>query len=281
MCLPDTVTNEADVVAELFGGSREEFMAVRTERAAQARSAGDRELAKRIAALRKPTVAAWLVNQLVRQYPDDVDALADVAGELGDAHRHGSGDQVRAAGERRRELLRHLENRVRELAGAQVSDVVVTQVTTTFQAALIDPAALAAVRSGRLSTAIELGEDMLDQWPAHEITRAPAPAPAKPERTPTPAPVAKPAGPDPELVAARKRAKAAVAARERAEQAVASAHEDVARAEARLAEARAAFDAAREAHDKAREAVAAAKTALTGAVREENAAERAVAALQM
>jgi hypothetical protein len=280
------VTNEADVVDELFGGPRDMFLATRTERAAQARASGDRDMARRIAALRKPTVAAWLVNQFVRRCPDDVDTLVGVAAALGDAHRHGSGDDVRAAGERRRELLRHLETRVRDLAGQRLSDDVGTQVITTFQAALIDPAALRAVCSGRLSTAIELGEDMLDQWPAHEVTRPSRPAPPPhekpaPERAPEPAPAPKP---DPELAAARQRAaaraKAATAARERAERDLAAAQQAVEQAETRLTEARAAFEAAREAHDDAREAVGAAKTALSGAVREENAAERAADALE-
>lgn len=291
MCLPDTVTmqvpDEADVVDELFGGSREQFMEVRTERAAQARAAGDRDLARRIAALRKPTVAAWLVNQLVRTSPDVVDALDSLAAQLADAHRHGSGDDLRAAGERRRELLRELENRIRELAGGAPGDAVVTQVTTTFQAALIDPAALAAVRSGRLSTAVELGEETLDRWPTHEITRAapvapspPPPSPPKQAKAEPARPAAQPSGPDPALVAARARARDAVAAREQAEQELADAQAAVGAAEKKLAKARAVFDAARETHDAAREAIATARTALSGAVRAENAAERAVANLE-
>ncbi|HKN98159.1 MAG TPA: hypothetical protein VJX10_13655, partial [Pseudonocardiaceae bacterium] len=73
---------ESDVATELYGGPRDDFVAARSARAADARAAGDRELAKRINALRKPTVAAWLVNQMVRRYPDEMAELADLADEL-------------------------------------------------------------------------------------------------------------------------------------------------------------------------------------------------------
>lgn len=297
MCLPGSVTNEAateaDVVDELFGGPREGFLAVRTERAAQARAAGDRDLAKRISALRKPTVAAWLVNRLVRSSPEDVDALDVLARRLADAHSHGSGDEVRVAGEQRRELLRHLANRIRELAGGRIGEDIVTQVTTTFQAALIDPDALAAVRSGRLSTAVELDQDMLDAWATHQVTRrspvtpptptpTPASAPTKPSKSTTQAKPTKAARPkrNRALTAARTRAADAETAREQAERELELAREATSRADQRLAAARAELDAARQAHDAARATVAAARTAVSAAVRAENAAQRAVVELE-
>src|SRR5262245_7032207 len=150
MCLPG-------VVDELFAGPRESFVEARARCVAEAKAAGDAELAARIAALRKPTVAAWLINQFVRHYPEDVTDLENLALELADAHRHGSGDRLRSAGQARRDLLRRLEIRVRELAaesGTRLGDDAATQVTTTFQVALINPAALRAVQGGRLSAAI-------------------------------------------------------------------------------------------------------------------------------
>lgn len=55
------------IAAELYAGSREEFTGRRNELAAQARKAGDRDLAARIKELRKPTSAAWLTNRLVTE----------------------------------------------------------------------------------------------------------------------------------------------------------------------------------------------------------------------
>jgi hypothetical protein len=281
--------DEADVVAELFGGPRDEFLAIRSKRAAEAKAAGDPDLARRIGALRKPTVAAWLVNQLVRRYPEDADQLADVAGELGDAHRHGSGERLREAGQARRELLRRLEVRVRELAhdtGVRLSDDTATQIDTTFQAALINPAALRAVRSGQLSASVGLDSDVLDQWPVADVIRPPAPPRPKPQRQrPEPEPEAEPEPepePDPKLIAAwekaRELATAAAQAREQAERELGKAQEVAARTEEALADAKAKLDAARQDHQRARTAVETARTTLAGATRDEKAAARELAA---
>ena len=79
-----------EVVAQLYALPPEEFTAARGEAVAAARTAGDRDLAKQIGALRRPTVAAWLVNLLAHQRPDLIgDLLA-----LGDAMRTAQRKQV-------------------------------------------------------------------------------------------------------------------------------------------------------------------------------------------
>jgi hypothetical protein len=281
------IVDESDVMDELFGGARDDFLTTRTARVRQARAAGQADVARRIGALRKPTVAAWLVNQLVRRHPDDATALARVAGELGDAHRHGSGDELRAAGAARRDLLRHLENRTREVAreaGVRLGDDTATQVATTFQAALTDPAALGAVRGGRLSAALDLDPNVLDTWAVPDMTRVPAPRPKapKPRSEPEPEPMAEAVPePDPELVAAFERAdeqaRASATRRARAARELAAAQEHAATTEELLAEAKAKLDAARHDHQSARDAVEAARTALADATRDEKAAERELA----
>lgn len=263
------------MAAELFGGSREDFLATRTERVREARAAGDRDLARRINGLRKPTVAAWLVNQLVLRYPDDADALADVAAKLGAAHREGTGDELRTAGQDRRELLQRLDIRVRELAGATgvgVGADVAAQIDTTFQAALIDPAALREVLAGRLSGAIAFDPNGIDQWsipakPAAAVVSAP------PVVSTPPSP---PPAPDPAVVAAEERVGTAEAARATAERALTEAQRAAERTEADLAGARAALDAAQERYYAARDAVGEARKTVTGAVQEIRAAESAL-----
>jgi hypothetical protein len=54
---------------ELYALRPQEFTAARDARAAEARRAGDRELADRIRALRRPTLSAWAGNLLVRGSP--------------------------------------------------------------------------------------------------------------------------------------------------------------------------------------------------------------------
>ena len=53
-------------VDELFGLPLDEFIPERTALAKSLRAEGRRDEAKEVAATRKPSVAAWAVNQLVR-----------------------------------------------------------------------------------------------------------------------------------------------------------------------------------------------------------------------
>lgn len=265
---------ESDVAAELYGGSRDDFVAARSARVADARAAGDRELARRINALRKPTVAAWLVNQMVRRYPDEMGELADLADELGSAQRRGFGEQLRSAGERRRELLHRLDVALRDLArdeGVQLGADAAGQVATTFQAALVDSGALHEVLSGQLSAALDVDPGGIGQWQSEHVTRPrpPAPAPAK----------SAPPKPDPKVAAARERADQAVAARELAERELTQAQEIADKADEALAEARARLDEAQAEQHRTRDAVRAAKQAVTRAAQEAKRAEGDLARL--
>jgi hypothetical protein len=57
----------ADAEAErLYGLPLDEFTAARDARARELRRDGEREKAAEVAALRKPVLAAWLVNMLAR-----------------------------------------------------------------------------------------------------------------------------------------------------------------------------------------------------------------------
>jgi hypothetical protein len=67
---------------ELYGLPLEEFVAERGALAKRLRADGDREGATRVAALRKPSVAAWTVNQLVRSRRADVAAFTEAAEAL-------------------------------------------------------------------------------------------------------------------------------------------------------------------------------------------------------
>ncbi|HEX4721197.1 MAG TPA: hypothetical protein VH333_01685, partial [Pseudonocardiaceae bacterium] len=194
--------DENAVVDELYGGSRDDFLPTRTERAKQARAAGDRELAGRIAALRKPTVGAWLVNQIVRRYPEQLVEVEKLAERMRAAHQHGDGERIRAAGRDRQVLLRELDSLVRQVAdadGLRLGADAAGQVTTTFQAALVDPAALRTVLGGTLAVAVEQDADLIGllpdvdapapMWtvrPDRPVARTPAPKPAAPAETQAP-----------------------------------------------------------------------------------------------
>ena len=69
-----------DPAAHLYGLDLEEFVGARDALAKELRAGGDREGAAAVKKLAKPTRAAWAVNRLVRDRPDEIAALVE-AGE--------------------------------------------------------------------------------------------------------------------------------------------------------------------------------------------------------
>ena len=68
-----------EVADELYALAPRDFVAARDARSKEAKAAGDPDAAKQIAALRKPTVVAWVANLLVRRRADDVEPLLEPA----------------------------------------------------------------------------------------------------------------------------------------------------------------------------------------------------------
>ncbi|WP_063058758.1 hypothetical protein [Nocardia sienata] len=145
-----------EVAADLYGLMPAEFVAARDARAGAAKESGDRELAAAITALRKPTVAAWAVNTLVRAAPREVDALLRLGAELRTAQRQLSGARLRELTRQRRQVVDALAERAGEVAadqGRPVSESVLRQVSETLTAALADSDIAERVRSGTLAAA--------------------------------------------------------------------------------------------------------------------------------
>ena len=168
------------IIDSLYALEPDAFTSARDERATALRRAGDRDAAKTVKALRRPTVAAWAVNQLVRRHHDKVDELLQVTGELGDAQRDaltGGERDLRAVSERRQELLdelltmaRHVIDESGRSSSAHEDDIARTLQATT------DPDLGRQLRAGRLTTALE----PVPRW------RAGAPVPsATTERMPS------------------------------------------------------------------------------------------------
>src|SRR3954453_3458061 len=72
----------AKALDELFGGPLEDFTGGRNELAKKLRSDGQGEAADWVKGLRKPSRAAWLVNQLSALKSDQVGELLDLGKEL-------------------------------------------------------------------------------------------------------------------------------------------------------------------------------------------------------
>ncbi|MEV5174464.1 hypothetical protein AB0L10_26075 [Streptomyces flaveolus] len=145
---------DLDAVAdELYGLRPEEFVAARDRRALDARKAGDQALAREIGALRRPSLAAWVSNLLVRRQPEQVQPLLGLGEELRRAHRELDGTQLRKLARRQNEVIGALGRQARQLAaqaGHPVGEGVQREVEETLHAALADPDAAREWAAGRL-----------------------------------------------------------------------------------------------------------------------------------
>ncbi|MGV9744087.1 hypothetical protein ACWDTG_04145 [Rhodococcus zopfii] len=147
-----------EIADELYGLDPNEFVAARDERIARARKAGDRDSAAAIGKLRRPTVAAWLVNLLARDRADELAALLDLGAALRTAQRRLSGSDLRRLSGQRRQAVGALEREAGRLAvahGRRVSEAALREVGQTLNAALADPDIEERVRAGRLETSLE------------------------------------------------------------------------------------------------------------------------------
>ncbi|MFF3917526.1 hypothetical protein ACFYZB_29315 [Streptomyces sp. NPDC001852] len=164
------------VADELYGLRPEEFVAARDRRALEARKAGDQALAREIGALRRPSLAAWVGNLLVRRRPEEVQPLLDLGEELRRAHRELDGPQLRKLVRRQREVVGALGRQARRLAaeaGRPVGEGVQREVEETLHAVLAEPEAAREWAAGRLVKPLsatfgfpEADESVLDRRPA-------------------------------------------------------------------------------------------------------------------
>ncbi|MFW6775335.1 hypothetical protein ACOACO_13695 [Nocardioides sp. CPCC 205120] len=158
----DAVVAEADALYALAPG---DFTAARDARAKELKGE-DAGLSRAVKALRRPSVAAWLVNQLVRHEPARVEDLLSVGAALREAQESLSADDLRAFTRQRRQLSATTTTRARALGrelGTRVSESVAEQVEATLTAAMLDAGAGEAVRTGLLTGALEAaGLDPVD-----------------------------------------------------------------------------------------------------------------------
>jgi hypothetical protein len=138
----------------LYALPPEQFTAARTASAAEAKQAGDKPLATAVAALRRPTVGAWLVNMLARAEPGLLEELLALGPALAEAQSKGQGAALRELGEQRRQLVSAVTAKAFEAAGRPDSAAARQEVESTLEAALADAATAQAVRSGRLTRAL-------------------------------------------------------------------------------------------------------------------------------
>lgn len=141
------------VVRRLYEDPPESFVATRAAAVDEARRSGDRDAAKRLAALKKPTVAAWVVNLLALKRPELIGELVELATALRAAQRDLHGEQLRELSNQRRQFVSALVAAARKLAvaaGVPAARLPLAEVESTLTAALAEPEIAEQVRTGRL-----------------------------------------------------------------------------------------------------------------------------------
>ncbi|WP_298459241.1 hypothetical protein [uncultured Cellulomonas sp.] len=172
-----TTPPEVAVALELYRLAPGEFTAARNARAKEARAAGDRALATVVTGMRRPSVAAWAVNLLVRERPDDVEQLLATGTRLRAAQAAMDGAALRDLARVQHEQLAALRAEADELAaaaGQRLSEPVRQALDATLRAAMADAGATGAVRTGLLTTElVSTGFDPVEVGDAVAVPGAP------------------------------------------------------------------------------------------------------------
>ncbi|MBA2952275.1 hypothetical protein GON03_19835 [Nocardioides sp. MAH-18] len=224
-----------EIAEELYGLPLAEFTPARDAKAKELKGT---PLAAQVKALKKPSVAAWVANLLVRHDTEQVDQVLAVGAALREAQASMSGDELRALTKQRRQLTSAVTTGARRIAreaGTRVTESVAEQVEATLTAAMVDERCAQALRSGLLVSALAAtGVDAADVAAAVAAPEALGFA-ASPVETAAPARPELHVVPDPEADAkAVAAAESALAAAEEALTEASEAHEGAADAVARL-----------------------------------------------
>jgi hypothetical protein len=148
-------------VDDLYAVPLADFIAARNELAASLRAEHDKPGAARVKALRKPSAAAWVVNQLARRHPRQIEALI-AAGERVRAAQGGrgkGGSSLREASEQQRAQIAELMQAASEVltdAGIRGQSGPLEGVRETLQAlATASDEQLALLRRGVLTETLQ------------------------------------------------------------------------------------------------------------------------------
>jgi hypothetical protein len=198
------------VADRIYAVPATDFIAARD---AEAKACADKELAKQVKALRKPSVAAWAVNLLVRREAAQIDQVLGLAESLRAAAESLDGEELRTLTRQRRQLTAALTQTARDLVrehDVRLTGAVADQVEGMLNAAMLDPVAAAVLRSGLVVTAFtSTGVSDLDVAAVCAVPEAAGHVAAPVERQPPSLHVVPDAGV--KLVAAKERVEDAVA----------------------------------------------------------------------
>lgn len=147
-----------DEASLLYREAPEGFIAARDALASRLRGFGRDDDAAVVKALRKPTVAAWALNQLSALDPDGVQGLLDAGAEVRAAQqaalssKRGATDRLRKAGAARKEAVRELTKTATDALteAGRASHTHADAIGVALEACSVDPIVGAALAAGTL-----------------------------------------------------------------------------------------------------------------------------------
>ncbi|WP_256839012.1 tropomyosin [Ornithinimicrobium faecis] len=146
-----------EAAAQLYAGALSDFIPLRTNMVKTAKADGQKDAAKEIGTLRKPSVAAWALNQLVHNGATVIKRLADLGARLRRATAQLDAPAIAALRGERDTVLADLVAAAAEASiesGQKLSSAVESEVRNTGIAALADEAAETVLTSGTLTRAL-------------------------------------------------------------------------------------------------------------------------------
>ncbi|HLQ33232.1 MAG TPA: hypothetical protein VK457_11130 [Chloroflexota bacterium] len=183
---------EAD---QLYSLPLAEFTPARNALATRLRKQGDRAGSAAVKALAKPSISAWVLNQVARRQAELVERLLNAGQALGKAQQallggHGQ-SEFREATQAEREAVAQLVRAAAAVLaedGHAVTKATLDRLEATARAAATDPDSGAQLRAGRLTTDLDpTGFGGLTAGP-FGAPAAPIPFPTRRAAAPSPAP---------------------------------------------------------------------------------------------
>ena len=172
-----------EALEALYAVSPEEFVPTRTGLAKQLKAEGQTDDAAAIAAVRKPPLAAWALNQLSRRNRREVDLLLDAGHRLREAQAavlRGAGRDVfeRAKSDETKALVRLLDEAEKMLEDrGTASPTVLGQIRESLEAAAVSDDGRTLLARGQFTGPISRsGFDLVGELAAGAPARAPRPA---------------------------------------------------------------------------------------------------------
>jgi hypothetical protein len=189
------VARQADAVEraaeELYALAPADFTSARDELAKKLRDDGERDAAKEVKSLRKPTLAAWALNQLKRRRKKELDQLLAAGRALQKAQEKlvSKGDRAgfqRAAAKERKLVaeLAHDAGALAGEAGVGATGGLEEKLVATLHAAALDEETAAELAAGRVVRERQAVGGFGDA--SVLVSAPPARAPKKPAAEPAP-----------------------------------------------------------------------------------------------